>query len=206
MVAAEETQPLLADASEASIPRRLKSKRLMILIMTAIFALGVDLGNDMSLAPQTAIFERIICRNYGLLSTGNPPVNGSDPCKSEAVQAELALVLGYKDMFEALPSILLSLPYGVLSDLWGRKPVIYLGIVGMLLGELWVRLVGKLGILRCHGSCSLYQMLTRNDCSSILAECATPSASLVDRTVQGYWGWRSGRRRDCIGHGRRRLF
>ncbi|KAJ5450750.1 uncharacterized protein N7458_007199, partial [Penicillium daleae] len=141
MVAAEETQPLLADASEASIPRRLKSKRLMILIMTAIFALGVDLGNDMSLAPQTAIFERIICRNYGLLSTGNQPVNGSDPCKSEAVQAELALVLGYKDMFEALPSILLSLPYGVLSDHWGRKPVIYLGIVGMLLGELWVRLV-----------------------------------------------------------------
>ena len=205
MVAAHETQPLLGDASEASISHRLKSKRLMILIMIAIFALGVDLGNDMGLAPQTAIFERIICRNYGLLSTGNPPVNGSDPCKSEAVQAELALVLGYKDMFEVLPSILLSLPYGVLADHWGRKPVIYVGIVGMLLGELWIRLVGKLGILRCHGSRFLCQILTWNDCSSILVECASSSAGLVGRTVQGHWGWGSGRRRDCIGHGRRRL-
>jgi hypothetical protein len=119
--------------------------------MCGIFVLAADFGNDMSLAPQTAIFEQIICRNQGLLSSGggtpssgNPPVNGSDPCKSEVVQAELALVLGYKDMFEVLPSILLSLPYGVLSDHWGRKPVIYLGIVGMLLGEVWIRLVGKL--------------------------------------------------------------
>lgn len=148
--AADEAQPLLADASRGSIPRRSNSKKLMILIMCGIFVLAVDFGNDMSLAPQTAIFEQIICRNQGLLSrgaetpsTGNPPVNGSDPCKSEAVQAELALVLGYKDMFEVLPSILLSLPYGVLSDHWGRKPVIYLGVVGLLLGEVWVRLVGK---------------------------------------------------------------
>jgi hypothetical protein len=153
---ADETQPLLADASTGTIPSRSNSKKLMILLMCGIFVLAADFGNDLSLAPQTAIFEQIICRNQGLLSsgaespiTGNPPVNGSDPCKSEAVQAELALVLGYKDMFEVLPSILLSLPYGILSDHWGRKPVIYLGIVGMLLGEVWIRLVGKSGSINC---------------------------------------------------------
>jgi MFS family permease len=154
--AADETQPLLADASTGTTPNRSSSKKLMILLMCAIFVLAVDFGNDMALAPETAIFEQIICRNHGLLSsgadsppTGTIPIDGSDTCKSEAVQAELALVLGYKIMFEVLPSIFLSLPYGVLSDHWGRKPVIYLGIVGMLLGELWVRLVGKLRSLNC---------------------------------------------------------
>lgn len=152
--AADEAQPLLAHASTGTIPRRSKSEKLMILLTCGIFILAVDVGGDLSLAPQTAIFEQIICRNLGLLSSGpeapftdNPPVSGSDPCKSEAVQAELALVLGYKDMFEVLPSIIMSLPYGVLSDHWGRKPVMYLGIVGLLLGEVWIRLVGKSGRL-----------------------------------------------------------
>jgi MFS family permease len=155
--AADETQPLLADASTGATPGRSKSKKLMILLMCSIFVLAADFGSDMALAPETAIFEKIICRNQGLLSrgeappTGNLPVDGSDPCKSEAVQAELALLLGYKSMFEVLPGIFLSLPYGVLSDHWGRKPVIYLGIVGLLLGELWVRLVGKLGSFDCPG-------------------------------------------------------
>lgn len=150
--AADETQPLLADASAGAAPTCSNSKKLMILLICSIFVLAADFGNDIGLAPETAIFEQIICRNHGLLSsegepplTGNLPVDGDSPCKSEAVQAELALVLGYKAMFEVLPSIFLSLPYGVLSDHWGRKPVIYLGIVGLLLGEIWVRLVGKLG-------------------------------------------------------------
>jgi MFS family permease len=156
--AADETQPLLANASTGATPGRSKSKKLMILLMCSIFVLAVDFGNDIGLAPETAIFEQIICRNQGLLSSGGEspptatlPVDGSDPCKSEAVQGELALVLGYKSMFEVLPSIFLSLPYGVLSDHWGRKPVIYLGITGLLLGELWVRLVGKLGSFDCPG-------------------------------------------------------
>ena len=38
-------------------------------------------------------------------------------------------------------AMLLSLPYGILSDHWGRKPVMYMGLAGILLGELWVRLV-----------------------------------------------------------------
>lgn len=175
MVAADETQPLLADASGGSIPQRSNSKKLMILLMCGIFVLAADFGNDMSFAPQTAIFEQIICRNQGLLSsgggtpsTGKPPVNGSDPCKSEAVQAELALVLGYKDMFEVLPGILLALPYGVLSDHWGRRPVIYLGVVGLLLGEVWVRLVGKLESLNHPYPRFLNEMLIKGDSSIAL--------------------------------------
>jgi MFS family permease len=37
----------------------------------------------------------------------------------------------------------LALPYGVLSDRYGRKPILCLGILGIVLGELWVRVVCK---------------------------------------------------------------
>ncbi|EPS25160.1 hypothetical protein PDE_00091 [Penicillium oxalicum 114-2] len=144
----EETEPLLADESTVFAPARSQRKKFTILIICAIFVLAADIGTFISLAPETAILEQIICRNQGVLPVEADPARigtlqgiGSDPCKSEAVQAELALVQGYKDTFEVLPSILLSLPYGVLSDHWGRKPVLYLGIVGILLGELWIRLV-----------------------------------------------------------------
>ncbi|CAI7599947.1 unnamed protein product [Penicillium glandicola] len=99
----------------------------------------------MSTAPQVAVYEDIICRNYRatLHGTGNttltPPE--SNPCKSEAVQGELALVIGYQNTFDVLPGLVLSLPYGVLSDRWGRKPFLYLSMLGILLGEIWVRIV-----------------------------------------------------------------
>ncbi|KAF7720138.1 Uncharacterized protein PECH_001148 [Penicillium ucsense] len=146
--ATDETRPLLGDESSLRNPACSQQKKFMILTMCAIFVLAADIGAFVSLAPETAIYERIICRNQGILSdsvdtplVGVPPANPNDPCKSESVQAELALIKGYKDMFEVLPSILLSLPYGVLSDHWGRKPVLLLGIVGIVLGEMWIRLV-----------------------------------------------------------------
>jgi hypothetical protein len=149
-----ETAPLLSPTPNSGPPNNSNSnsnsnngrKKLLILVACGIFILAADFGFFLSQAPQTAIFEQIICRNY--LINSRDDVNASllnspsdDPCKSEAVQGELALINGYKETFDVLPSILLSLPYGVLADHWGRKPVLYLGTLGIILGEFWVRLV-----------------------------------------------------------------
>ncbi|KAJ5578742.1 uncharacterized protein N7459_007706 [Penicillium hispanicum] len=147
-----ESQPLLAanidvdaDAAVARSIARRNAKKLWVVIACAIFVVAAEFGFYLSQAPQTAIFEQIICRNHlRVRGIAPPPPNvpdAEDPCKSEFVQGELALVLGYKDTFDVLPTLLLSLPYGVLSDHWGRKPVMYLGLVGVVLGEIWVRLV-----------------------------------------------------------------
>ena len=37
--------------------------------------------------------------------------------------------------------VVLIIPYGVLADRWGRKPVLLLGLLGYCLGEVWVRVV-----------------------------------------------------------------
>ena len=146
---ADETAPLLSPTPKSDIENEQhdnKRKKFLILAACGVFILAADFGFYMSTAPQTSIFEQIICRNY-LANLQNTPETSrldllaEDPCKSEFVQGELAVVNGYKETFNILPSILLSLPYGVLADHWGRKPVLYLGIMGILMSELWVRFV-----------------------------------------------------------------
>lgn len=98
---------LTDNASARATTLAQSSKRLLILISCGVIVLAVDFGYFLSQAPQTAIFEQIICRNRGLHSRGvaNATVNAVDPCKAESVQGELATILGYKDTFEVLPSM-----------------------------------------------------------------------------------------------------
>ncbi|CAG7963727.1 unnamed protein product [Penicillium olsonii] len=100
----DETQPMLAHTTKS------KSKKLLVFIVCAVFLLSADFGFFMSTAPQLAVFEDIICRDYKatLHRTGDvltPSLSGPNPCKSEAVQGELALVIGYKNTLEVLPGI-----------------------------------------------------------------------------------------------------
>jgi hypothetical protein len=99
-----ESEPLLAHA--ISTPN---SKKLLVFTVCAVFLLSAEFGFFMSTAPQMAVFEDIICRDYKLTlhRTGDVAMSPSspDPCKSEAVQGELALVIGYKDMIDVLPGM-----------------------------------------------------------------------------------------------------
>ncbi|RAK90678.1 MFS general substrate transporter [Aspergillus costaricaensis CBS 115574] len=109
---------------------------LLPLIFASVVA--ADFGNYLSYAPQISIFESIICRRFGA-DSHTVEVRGG--CKSPEVQAELALVNGWKDMFDQLPGILLALPYGILADRVGRKPVLLLSLTGLLMEELAIRVV-----------------------------------------------------------------
>lgn len=101
-----ETEPLLIDNSDAKAAVK-GSARLLILIICGIVILAADFGFFLSQAPQTAVFEQIICRKHGLQSreATNATLGEMDPCKSEAVQSEVALILGYKDTFDVLPGM-----------------------------------------------------------------------------------------------------
>ncbi|KAJ5948335.1 hypothetical protein N7466_001350 [Penicillium verhagenii] len=129
-----EAHPLLSEIP-VNVPIGNGAKKLLVLTVCSLICLAADFGMYLSLAPQTAIFEQIICRNYSeFQGVGNNVTRGEDPW-------ELALILGYKSGFEVLPTIFLSLGYGFLSDHWGRKPVLYLAALGITLSELWTRIV-----------------------------------------------------------------
>ena len=102
-----ETTPLLNDADSATALKPASSFRsaLSVVVLIAAITLITDFAGYFGYAPQLEIFEKIICRDYftlqGTLKIDEPL--GSRDCKIPAVQAELAIINGWKDTFETLP-------------------------------------------------------------------------------------------------------
>lgn len=111
----DESTPLLAsDNSETGTSSPLTaSKKWLMLAVCSIFILTLDIGYYLTAAPQTEIFQNIICRkHYPGLEGITHGFDGLDenPCKSEAVQSELALIYGWMDTFTVLPGVLNLMP------------------------------------------------------------------------------------------------
>lgn len=99
------------------------------------------------------IVEGVICRNYND-HVADPT---DDPrCKAERSQAELSLVFSMETTFELIPGLLLSIPYGVAADIYGRRLVAFISILGctlypiadVLICELPLTAVARPRILR----------------------------------------------------------
>jgi MFS family permease len=89
---------------------------------------------------MSAIMENIVCRrNYDDVSDN---IFANDPrCKNPDVQGTLAMLRGWSYTFDCIPGMLGALPYGILSDKWGRKPVLVLSILGTVMSTIWIYVV-----------------------------------------------------------------
>lgn len=133
--------------------------RVILLVFAILFV--VELGAGMIVPPTNAIMESIICRRMHPEVFSPPPftppppppspsgvvgqlarlrhiaggiVLADDPvCKSPDVQGYLAMLRGWAATFDAIPGIVGAVPYGILSDRWGRK-----GVLALSLGGFWV--------------------------------------------------------------------
>jgi MFS family permease len=102
----------------------------------------VDLGSYLFLAPQTRLYEDIACTRYYLVHDPSLiGIHGHVPeelCKVDDVQNKIALIFGWQEVWDAIPGILLAVPYGVLADKWGRKLVLSMGLVGIVVQQIWI--------------------------------------------------------------------
>lgn len=135
-----EDAPFLAEQTsqsrpDATVAREKLRMRLMITLFTII--LFVETGASMTSGPMTRIYESIACRHfYQAYNASMIDNSGQVPekwCKGKEVQGEVAIVKGYGELFDALASIVLAVPYCLLADRYGRKPTICLSIPGFVL-------------------------------------------------------------------------
>ncbi|KAJ5290054.1 uncharacterized protein N7443_010307 [Penicillium atrosanguineum] len=151
--------PLISPKSEER--KAAQQCRLQILLPVYTVSFLLLLAMSVIAAAQADVVENIICRRYHdpELDLTNQPLD----CKSEAVQSEVALVQGWGDSLAQIPGrmpqrsqyidvfelnsqiwfvgIFFVLPYGLLADKCGRKPVFILSFVGIVLSDTWIKIV-----------------------------------------------------------------
>ncbi|KAK3330670.1 major facilitator superfamily domain-containing protein [Apodospora peruviana] len=137
-----EEAPLLPTTTTSVEDKELEAERrrlrLTVIVIAAVVLFLLELGIGVSTPAMNSIMEKIICRQvHPEIAVGVP--HGSpvpDKCKDTAVQGYLVMLRGWTATFESIPGFLGSVAYGIVSDKWGRKPVLSLAIFGLNLN--WI--------------------------------------------------------------------
>jgi MFS family permease len=109
----------------------------VLAMLSMLFIEGM--GYFMALAPQTRLFEKLVCEQHysiGTRASGGPPTE--EMCKIPEVQNAVAMLFGFQAFFDGLPGLILAMPYGVLADQIGRKRILVLSMLGQVLGGCWI--------------------------------------------------------------------
>ena len=91
--------------------------------------------------PKVRLIEHAACQSYyhsHPLAEGGAEYSVPErECKVVPIQAEVALITGWRMSLDAIPSILTVTFYGTLADQLGRKPALFLVCLGELLALIW---------------------------------------------------------------------
>lgn len=149
---AEEAAPLIYPVDTEASPSlpgttELKKDKPWVLLCVLIFFLLaiVDVGAFLAEPPKTRVYEASIClRHYEEVDPSKIGPNGSVPeelCKEDVIQQRMAMIFGWQDTFDAIPGILLAVPFGTLADKYGRKWIFTTALGGLQLSSAWILLI-----------------------------------------------------------------
>ncbi|TGO69588.1 hypothetical protein BOTNAR_0009g00350 [Botryotinia narcissicola] len=151
----EETTPLLPKLPTESIHsttdhNALLTRQTIAIRVSVIVILSVllaQIGDYMLQAPLARTLEDILCRDY----YSSAPLSGfSDAprlsipeshCKNDVIQGKLAMLKGWDGTLACIPGLIMSVPFGVLADKIGRKAVLFMSLIGIGLGLVWVQVI-----------------------------------------------------------------
>ena len=127
-----------------SLQRVLSPKVFLILHLYGLFYL-FRFALALVDVPKVRLIEYAVCQQY---YRSYPHAKGASDisipemqCKLEPIQAEVALITGWRMSLDAIPSILAATFFGTLADIVGRRPVLFLVCLGELLALIWSVLV-----------------------------------------------------------------
>ncbi|TKA32767.1 hypothetical protein B0A50_00992 [Salinomyces thailandicus] len=137
---------------EAAHSSRISWQAITYILMAVICLVGT--GDQLLESPTARIMEAVICyRHYekedpskilvGRKAVGPGAIGGVAEmwCKVGPVQEQLASLRGYQQFLEGFPSLLLAVPFGWAADRYGRKPLLMLGVLSLVLRNSWIQLV-----------------------------------------------------------------
>ncbi|KAH7115880.1 MFS transporter-like protein, partial [Dendryphion nanum] len=128
----EEDAPLLSpiDANsyppiQDSAPRKQRKPWVLLIVLAFFLITIIDIGAFLAEAPKTRVYEANLCvRYYQERDPSKIQPDGTvkeELCKEDAIQSKMAMIFGWQDMFDAIPGLILAVPFGILADKWGRK-------------------------------------------------------------------------------------
>lgn len=153
-----ETSSLLGDHHEAQpddAPDQkclVASWTLRLVLVGILFLLSV--GEELTESPTTRIMESILCYQY--YEQHDPSSLKSDRelagpgavfgvtealCKVDQVQQQLAELQGFQQTLDGIPALLCGFFTGWAADTYGRKPVLCLALLSLLIRVVWVQCI-----------------------------------------------------------------
>ncbi|KAI0811445.1 MFS general substrate transporter [Xylaria sp. FL0064] len=134
------TDQLSISAKKRDAVKHRRKWRVILLLYASVFLMM--LGNSLYPAALIQVLEDIICSDYYNSPSGGIALNllldPDEGCKAHAVQKELALVLGVLQFVPVFAGVLCTVPYSLLADRIGRKPVLMLSGAGVVVAFAWV--------------------------------------------------------------------
>ncbi|KAK6073234.1 MFS transporter [Seiridium cupressi] len=123
-----ETTPLLqAQVPVEAQPVYHHRRRVIVITFTMFFFL--EIGANLLLPATTVALEQKICNEQ----YANLDPNHRD-CKAAIVQGAIAVLKGWQTTLDCVPGLFATVPYGILSDKWGRHRILSLAFTGITLG------------------------------------------------------------------------
>lgn len=144
----EEDAPFLSSIDSEALPSTpTPKKKPWVLLVALVFALVaiIDVGAFLAEPPRTRVYESNLCLIY--YREHDPSVIGDDGnipeklCKVDEVQQKMAMIFGWQDMFDAIPGIILAVPFGTLADRFGRKWIFTASLMGLQFSYAWVLMI-----------------------------------------------------------------
>ncbi|KAK6526737.1 hypothetical protein TWF281_009939 [Arthrobotrys megalospora] len=143
-------QVAIVDCEAGSSSPRNNSRRGFVILVSFVFAMSIlEIADQLIKPSMVRIYEDTICREYYATQQHQLYPTGKDipeeKCKIAPVQSELAFIRGLEPVFDAIPSLLVAIPLGMLADnpKIGRKPVFITSLVGSLFQLMWALVVNR---------------------------------------------------------------
>lgn len=151
--------PIAEEQELRNVPGITPARKNAIILILSAFILAIGIGDELILPAQTRVIEAIVCR--GFYATHDPSIiaPGHDGwwddesrqgvllgiqekwCKLPQIQGEVATLKGYQTGLENIGSLILAVPFGWFTDVYGRRPLLVMLGVALFVRAAWQQLV-----------------------------------------------------------------